>query len=58
MVVETLSDIYADLLFPFLDVDSNNDLEFINRTLLSWRDTRHISFTRTSPSPIVPHVPS
>jgi hypothetical protein len=34
---------------PLFSIDSDNGSEFINRTLLSWRDTHHITFTLTRP---------
>jgi hypothetical protein len=32
-----------------LGIDSDNGSEFINRSLLSWRDSHHITFTKTRP---------
>jgi hypothetical protein len=32
-----------------LGIDSDNGSEFINRSLLSWADSRRITFTRTRP---------
>jgi hypothetical protein len=48
-VMEALPDIQSGLPFPLLGVDSDNGSEFINRALLSWCDSRHITFTRTRP---------
>jgi hypothetical protein len=48
-VMEALPDIHTNLPFPLLGIDSDNGSEFINRTLLSWCDSRHITFTRTRP---------
>ncbi|MDR1985794.1 MAG: transposase, partial [Treponema sp.] len=48
-VLEALPDIQSGLPFPLLGVDSDNGSEFINRSLLSWADSRRITFTRTRP---------
>jgi hypothetical protein len=48
-VMEALPDIHHNLPFPLLGIDSDNGSEFINRTLLSWCDTNHITFTRSRP---------
>ncbi|AEF81906.1 integrase domain protein [Leadbettera azotonutricia ZAS-9] len=46
---EGLSSLPHILPFPLLGIDSDNDSEFINRTLLSWCDANHITFTRSRP---------
>ena len=48
-VLEALPDIHHNLPFPLLGIDSDNGSEFINRTLLSWCESNHITFTRTRP---------
>jgi hypothetical protein len=48
-VLEALPDIQSSLPFPLLGIDSDNGSEFINRSLLSWCDPHHITFTRTRP---------
>ena len=47
--MQALPDIRSGLPFPLLGIDSDNGSEFINRSLLSWCETNHISFTRTRP---------
>jgi hypothetical protein len=47
--MEALPDIQSSLPFPLLGIDSDNGSEFINRSLLAWCDTQHITFTRTRP---------
>ena len=48
-VMIALPDIRSGLPFPLLGIDSDNGSECINRTLLSWCDANHITFTRTRP---------
>jgi hypothetical protein len=48
-VAEALPDIRSNLPLPLLGADSDNGPEFINRSLLSWRDTNRIAFTRSRP---------
>jgi hypothetical protein len=48
-ILEALSDIRSSLPFPLFGIDSDNGSEFINRSLLSWCDSRRFTFTRTRP---------
>jgi hypothetical protein len=48
-IMQALPDVRSSLPFPLLGIDSDNGSEFINHSLLSWCDSRRISFTRTRP---------
>jgi hypothetical protein len=48
-VMEALPDIKTSLPFPLSGIDSDNGSEFINRSLLAWYDSSHITFTRSRP---------
>jgi len=48
-VIAALVEIAAIMPFPLLGVDSDNGSEFINHHLLTWCETRQITFTRSRP---------
>jgi hypothetical protein len=48
-VFEALGDIKSSLPFPFLGMDSDNGMEFINHALVKWANAQGIQFTRSRP---------